>query len=87
MPSGLVITRLPVPVSETATNRPLPYVIERHQLSAADVLNVQDSPAVDAEAPTSEAMAGAAATSSRAVNEASRARLRSFMISVKTVVS
>jgi len=37
MPSGLVITRLPVPVTLTATNKPLPYVTEYQELSAAEV--------------------------------------------------
>ena len=45
MPSGLVITRLPAPVLETATKSPLPYVTEVQSLSAAEVRIVQVIPA------------------------------------------
>jgi hypothetical protein len=46
MPSGLVITLLPVPVSATATKRDNSgaHVTERQSLSAADVLAVQVIP-------------------------------------------
>ena len=44
IPSGLVITRFPVPLSLTATNKPLPYVTDCHQLSAAGVRAVQVIP-------------------------------------------
>ena len=44
IPSGLVITRLPVPESLTATNKPLPYATSSHTLSAADVRLVQVMP-------------------------------------------
>ena len=44
MPSGLVITRLPVPELETATNTPLPYTTERQALLAADDLDVHVTP-------------------------------------------
>jgi hypothetical protein len=47
MPSGLVITRLPVPVAATATNRPLPYVTPAQALSTADVLDVHAPPTLD----------------------------------------
>ena len=39
-----VITRLPVPLLETATNKPLPNVTESQKLSAADALDVQVMP-------------------------------------------
>ena len=44
IPSGLVITRLPVPVKLTATNKPLPYVIDLQLLSTAAVRPVQVIP-------------------------------------------
>ena len=44
IPSGLVITRLPVPVLLTVTNNPLPCVTENHSLSADDVRLVQVVP-------------------------------------------
>ena len=44
IPSGLVITRLPVPLPLTATNKPLPYVTEYQSLFAADVRAVQLTP-------------------------------------------
>ena len=44
IPSGLVITRLPVPLPLTATNKPLPYVTEYQSLFAADVRDVQLTP-------------------------------------------
>ena len=44
IPSGLVITRLPLPSTLTATNKPLPYATEFHWLSAADVRLVQVIP-------------------------------------------
>ena len=44
IPSGLVITRLPVPVKPTATNKPLPYVIALQLLSTAAVRPVQVIP-------------------------------------------
>ena len=39
-----VITRLPVPVTETAANRPFPYVTPYQLLSAADDLDVHVTP-------------------------------------------
>jgi hypothetical protein len=48
IPSGLVITRLPVPVGLTATNKPLPYVTETQELFAADVRLVQVIPSATA---------------------------------------
>ena len=44
IPSGLVITRFPVPEKATATKSPLPYVTEFQLLSAADVRLVQVTP-------------------------------------------
>ena len=44
IPSGLVITRLPVPSILTATNKPLPYVTEYQLLSAGVVRLVQVIP-------------------------------------------
>ena len=44
IPSGLVITRLPVPDVLTATNKPLPYVTPRQMLSAAEERLVQVVP-------------------------------------------
>ena len=44
IPSGLVITRLPVPLFATATNRPLPYVTLLQLLSAAEAREVQITP-------------------------------------------
>jgi hypothetical protein len=44
IPSGLVITRLPVPSEETATKSPLPKATLRHELDAAVVLDVQTRP-------------------------------------------
>jgi hypothetical protein len=41
MPSGLVMTRLPLPELATATKIPLPYVTARQALSAAGVRMVQ----------------------------------------------
>ena len=83
MPSGLVITRLPLPVQEKATNRPLPYVTEDEGLSTGVVLDVQDSPAANDETRPSRtaAVAGDAVTSSRAANKIARAKLRSLMLS------
>ena len=53
-----------MPLAETATNTPLPYVTERQELSTGVVLDVQDSPAVNDETRTSktDAVAGATAT-------------------------
>jgi hypothetical protein len=48
IPSGLVITRLPVPLELTATNNPLPYVTDRQMLSAADERVVQVIPSAAA---------------------------------------
>ena len=39
-----VITRLPVPFDDTATNRPLPYATDSHALSDAEVLLTQVAP-------------------------------------------
>ena len=39
-----VITRLPPPLQETATNRPLPYVTEAQKLLAGVVLDVHVMP-------------------------------------------
>src|SRR3989344_6110522 len=44
MPSGEVMTRFPVPVFDTATNRPLPYVMLYQSLSATLVRDVQVMP-------------------------------------------
>ena len=43
-PSGLVITRLPVPEEATATNKPFAYVTENQLLSAADARDVHVMP-------------------------------------------
>ena len=53
IPSGLVITRFPVPFADTATKSPAPYVTEVHALSAADVLlDHASGPLADAEGAT-----------------------------------
>ena len=44
MPSGLVMTLLPAPFHDTATNNPAPYVTERQALSAAEIRDVQVMP-------------------------------------------
>ena len=44
IPSGLVITRFPVPDDATATNKPPPYVTLVQELLAADVCEVQVIP-------------------------------------------
>ena len=44
IPSGLVITRLPVPLPAIATNVPLPYVTPYQSLSTAEVRDVQVTP-------------------------------------------
>jgi hypothetical protein len=53
MPSGLVMTRSPEPVTATATNRGepfgVPYARPSHWLSAAEVRNVQSWPVDDVE--------------------------------------
>jgi hypothetical protein len=45
--SGDVITRLPVPLIETATNIPLPYARETQELVAAALCDVQVIPSGD----------------------------------------
>ena len=44
IPSGLVMTRFPIPLLDTATKSPFPYATEFHELAAAAVLNVHVIP-------------------------------------------
>ena len=44
IPSGLVITRFPVPDLAVATNNPFPYATLFHKLSAAEVRMVHVMP-------------------------------------------